>query len=159
MQRMTALDKKRRRDAIIIPTITVRNRQRALRVNLEALRNFAHHALRACRTMPEKKNGVLAKLTEVDVILISDRRMSELHRRFLHQSGPTDVITFQHGEIFVSTETARKQARHFGNSVEQELRLYIVHGLLHLHGFDDKNPRAAAEMKRIQEKLVASIVL
>ena len=152
---MTALDRKRRRDAVIIPAITVHNRQRAVRVNLEALRNFARHAVRACAKIREKKNGVLAKLSEVEVILVSDRRMSELHRRFLHQPGPTDVITFHHGEIFVSTETARKQARRFGNSIEQEIRLYIAHALLHLHGFDDKDRRTAAEMERIQEKLVA----
>jgi probable rRNA maturation factor len=155
---MTALDKKRR-GAVGIPEITVHNRQRAVRANLEGLRSFAQRALRACLKIPGKKSGVLAGLSEVDVILVSDRRISELHRRFLHQPGPTDVITFQHGEVFVSTETARKQARRFGNSVEKELRLYVAHGLLHLHGFDDKNPRAAAEMKRTQEKLVASCLL
>jgi probable rRNA maturation factor len=67
------------------------------------------------------------------------------------------VITFQHGEIFVSTETARRQTRRFGTSLEHELRLYLVHGLLHLHGFDDKDPRSAAEMKRTQEKLLAKV--
>ena len=151
---LKALNEKPRHEVVPIPSITVHNRQRAVRVNLETLRDFAQHALRACLKIPEKKNGVLAKLSEVDVILVSDRRMTELHRRFLDQPGPTDVITFQHGEIFVSTETARKQARRFGNSAEQEMRLYIAHGLLHLHGFDDKNRRAAAEMKRTQEKLV-----
>jgi probable rRNA maturation factor len=65
------------------------------------------------------------------------------------------VITFQHGEIFVSTETARRQARHFGTSREHELRLYIAHGLLHLRGFDDKTAAGAREMKCVQEKLVA----
>lgn len=154
---LKALNKKRRRDVVAIPAIIVHNRQRAVRVSLEALQSFAQHALRACLKIPQKKNGVLAKLSEVDVILVSDRRMSELHRRFLHQPGPTDVITFQHGEIFVSTETARKQARHFGNSVEREMRLYIMHGLLHLHGFDDKDRRAVAEMKRTQETLVARV--
>ena len=99
---------------------------------------------------------MLAKLREISVVLISDRRMAELHRRFLQESGPTDVITFQHGEIFVSTETARRQARRFGTSLEHELRLYIVHGLLHLHGFDDTTPRSAAQMKRTQEKVVAA---
>jgi probable rRNA maturation factor len=83
--------------------------------------------------------------------------MAELHRRFLHERGPTDVITFQHGEIFVSTETARRQARRFGTSLKHELRLYIVHGLLHLHGFDDKDARSSAQMKRTQEKLVAKV--
>ena len=155
MQRMTALDRKRRSGAVTIPTITVHNRQRAMRVNLETWREFAKHALRACLEIPEKKSGVLTKLPQVDVVFVSDRRISELHRRFLHQPGPTDVITFHHGEIFVSTETARKQARRFGNSIEQEIRLYIAHALLHLHGFDDKDRRTAAEMERIQEKLVA----
>jgi probable rRNA maturation factor len=85
--------------------------------------------------------------------------MAELHYRFLGQTGPTDVITFQHGEIFVSTETARRQARRFGSSLDLELRLYIAHGLLHLHGFDDKNARSSAEMQRAQEKLVAASLL
>jgi probable rRNA maturation factor len=80
--------------------------------------------------------------------------MAELHWRFLQQRGPTDVITFQHGEIFVSTETARRQARRFATSLGRELRLYIAHGLLHLHGFDDKKRAAAAEMTRAQERLV-----
>lgn len=128
-------------------------------MNLEALRGFAQNALRACLELPEKKNGVLVKLSEVDVILVSDRRMSQLHRRFFQQAGPTDVITFQHGEILVSTETARRQARRFGNTIEQEIRLYVAHGLLHLHGFDDKDRRGATEMKRAQEKLVASCLL
>ena len=151
---MTALNRKLRSGAVTMPTITVHNRQRAMRVDLETWREFAQQALRTCLKIPEKKNGVLAKLLEVDVILVSDRRISELHRRFLHQPGPTDVITFQHGEIFISTETARKQARRFGNTIEREICLYIAHALLHLHGFDDKDRRAAAEMKRIQEMLV-----
>jgi probable rRNA maturation factor len=101
---------------------------------------------------------VLSQLDEVSVALMSDRRIAELHHRFLNQTGPTDVITFQHGEIFVSTETARRQARAFQTSLEHELRLYIVHGLLHLRGYDDKTPAGAAEMKRLQEKLVASLL-
>lgn len=135
------------------------NRQRAVTVELLALRRFAEQALQECLKVPARKSGHLTKLQEVAVILVSDRRMAELHRRFLQQAGPTDVITFQHGEIFVSTETARRQAGDFGTSLEQELRLYIAHGLLHLHGFDDTTPARAAEMKRTQEKLVASALL
>lgn len=132
------------------------NRQRAVPIELPPLRRFGERALEECLKLPARKSGQLTKLTEVSVILVSDRRMAELHRRFLQQAGPTDVITFQHGEIFVSTETARRQARDFGTSLEDELRLYIAHGLLHLHGFDDTTPSLAAEMKRTQEKLVAS---
>jgi len=138
------------------PPITLQNRQRAVRLALSALQAFASRALEACLKLRGKNTSELEKLDEVSVILVSDRRMAELHRRFLHLSGPTDVITFQHGEIFVSVETARNQARRFGKSLEHEVRLYIAHGLLHLHGFDDKDPAGAAEMERVQEKLVAA---
>ena len=137
-----------------MPRITVHNRQRAMRIPLAALQDFARRALGECFKIPRKKLGGLASFADLSVILVSNRRMAELHRRFLHLPGPTDVITFQHGEIFVSAETARTHARRFGNSLEGELRLYIAHGLLHLHGFDDKDSADAAEMERAQEKLV-----
>lgn len=126
-----------------------------MRVPLASLQGFAQRALKECLKLPRKKLSCLSSLAELSVIVVSNRRMAALHRRFLHLPGQTDVITFQHGEIFVSAEVARAQARRFGNSLEAELRLYIAHGLLHLHGFNDKAPAAAAEMERAQEKLVA----
>jgi probable rRNA maturation factor len=139
------------------PTITVLNRQRKLPVKLAALHDFAEGAFQECLKLRSPKPAVLTSLTELSVVLISDRRMAELHRRFLQEPGPTDVITFQHGEIFVSTETARRQARRFGTTPDHEMRLYIAHGLLHLHGFDDKEARSSAKMERVQEKLVAEV--
>jgi len=138
-------------------TITVCNRQRKVPVELAALQDFAERAVQQVLKLRTTKANVLATLGEVCVVLVSDRRMAELHCRFLDEAGPTDVITFQHGEIFVSTETARRQALSFATSLEHELRLYIVHGLLHLQGFDDKDVRGAAEMKRTQEALVAKL--
>jgi probable rRNA maturation factor len=134
----------------------VHNRQRTIRVPLKALQEFALRAFRECLKIPREKRSGLANLAELSVLLVSNRRMAKLHRRFLHLPGPTDVITFQHGEIFVSVETARSQARRFGNSLEGELRLYMAHGLLHLHGLDDKTSADAAEMERAQERLVAA---
>ena len=98
----------------------------------------------------------LASLEEIDVLLISDRRMSELHRKFMEMSGPTDVITFQHGEIFISTETAKRQARRHRSTLANELRLYLVHGLLHLHGFDDQSPKGKRLMDSLQTKILAA---
>lgn len=138
--------------------IIVSNRQRAVPVKLQALRDFARRALLEYLKIRERKPDQLAALEEVNVVLVSDRRIAEIHRRFLDEPGPTDVITFQHGEIVISVETARRQARAFGTSLEHELCLYLVHGLLHLRGFDDKTPAGAAEMKRVQEKLVTSLL-
>jgi probable rRNA maturation factor len=134
------------------------NRQRTVPVKRRALQQFAERAVQACLRVPAQNKSALTSLAAVSVILVSDRRMAELHRRFLGLPGATDVITFQHGEIFVSTETARTNAARFGKSFDYELRLYLAHGLLHLHGFDDKEPAAAAKMRRAQEKLVASLL-
>jgi probable rRNA maturation factor len=127
-------------------------------IRLSALRQFAKRAGEACLKLPRRKSSVLSTLPEVNVILVSDRRITAIHARFMNEPGPTDVITFQHGEVFISTETAKRQAREFGTTLEDELRLYIAHGLLHLHGYDDKSPAGAAEMKRTQEKLVVSLL-
>jgi probable rRNA maturation factor len=140
------------------PAITVSNRQRAAAVGLAELRVFAEAALAECLKVPARPGNVLGTLSDVSVVLVSDRRIGELHRRFLGEAGATDVITFQHGEIVISVETARRQAGAFGTTLEHELRLYIVHGFLHLRGLDDKSAAGAAEMKRLQEKLVASLL-
>jgi probable rRNA maturation factor len=136
------------------PKLFVRNLQRTVRFNLVDLQTFGGEALRLCLKLRATKRSELAKLSEVSVLIISDRRMSALHKKFLHQSGPTDVLTFEHGEIFVSAETARENARRFGSSLADELRLYVVHGLLHLHGFDDRTKVDARKMELIQRRIV-----
>jgi probable rRNA maturation factor len=136
------------------PGMSVRNLQRKISVNVAELQNFAADALKRCLQLQKGKHTDLRKLTEVFVYLISDRRMTFLHRRFLRQSGPTDVMTFQHGEIFVSVETAWRHACAFKSPFVHELKLYIVHGLLHLHGFDDQTSGEAHKMKAAQEKIL-----
>jgi probable rRNA maturation factor len=138
------------------PRIAVRNLQRTVPVDIGDLEKFAAKALRACLRLRKRKLTDLTRLSEIFVWLVSDRRMASLHRQFLNQTGPTDVLTFQHGEIFISVETARRHARVFGNSLARELRLYIVHGLLHLHGFDDRNGTDARKMERMQKRILTS---
>lgn len=129
-------------------SISVHNRQRAIKLDVKALQLFAECAL----THSSKLRPAIS-LPDIAVLFISDRRMSELHLRFLKIAGPTDVITFQHGEIFVSVETARRQAREHGTSTLEEIRLYIVHGLLHLLGFNDKTATGERRMHKLQEKI------
>ena len=138
------------------PRINVRNLQRKISVNAADLENFAARAMSLCLQFQKQRPTDLTKLREIFVWLISDRRMSRLHRQFLGQTGPTDVLTFQHGEIFISVEMAKRYARMFGNSLTRELQLYIVHGFLHLHGFDDQTQAGARKMKRAQEKILHS---
>ena len=141
-----------------VPEISVRNLQRIVPVNIDTLEKFAKRAVRLCIKIRRKKRTELMRLEEIFVWLISDRRMARLHRQFLGQTGPTDVLTFQHGEIFISVEMAKRQAHMFGNSLMRELQLYIVHGFLHLHEFDDRTPSGARRMKRMQEKILSHLL-
>ena len=136
------------------PQISVRNLQRKISLNAAGLEKFAAKAVLCCLERHKRKDTELSRLRNVFVGLISDRRMSRLHREFLGQSGPTDVLTFQHGEIFISAETAKRHARAFGNSLQRELQLYTVHGLLHLHGFDDRTQSDARRMDKMQAKIL-----
>jgi probable rRNA maturation factor len=140
-----------------VPEITVRNLQRKISVNVAELEMFARNALRRCLQLQKRKRTDLRKVKGIAVWLISDRRMSRLHLRFLGESGPTDVITFHDGEIFISVETARRNSREFGNSLMSEIKLYIVHAPLHLHGFDDQTPADLRRMKNAQEKILRSM--
>jgi len=140
------------------PEISVRNLQRKIPINVANLQKFAVRALQHSLQLQKGKQTDLRSLMEIFVWLVSDRRMARLHRQFLDQTGPTDVLTFQHGEIFISVETAKRHAPVFGNSLMRELQLYIVHGLLHLHGFDDRTQSGARRMKRMQEKILSHVL-
>lgn len=134
--------------------ISVYNRQRKLRVNLPWLRRLAEIALREC--LPHSADGrfALQALPEVEISIVSDRVIAEVHQQFMDIPGATDVITFEHGEIVMSAETALHYANEFGQSLDHELALYIVHGLLHLNGYEDATARDASRMRRVQERLL-----
>jgi probable rRNA maturation factor len=131
--------------------VIVRNAQRKVRVNTPKLTEFARRAWQACDRISAKRPWPCASIS---VVFVSDRAIASVHNRFMGVSGPTDVITFQHGEIVISAETALRQARQYRSSLMQELQLYIVHGLLHLRGYDDKKSSGSREMERLQHSIL-----
>jgi probable rRNA maturation factor len=84
--------------------------------------------------------------------------MAHINSTFLGHEGPTDVITFRHGEILVCPHVAAAQARLFGQNFPKELLLYIIHGWLHLHGMDDHQPENARKMARTQNVLLKNFL-
>ena len=102
--------------------------------------------------------SVLSGLDEVEISVVSDDVIRDVHARFLNDPTATDVITFPHGdgigEIIVSFDTAIRQASEFGEPVFRELFRYMVHGLLHLHGYIDTEPEERERMFSCQEPLV-----
>ena len=135
-----------------MPEIAVLNRQRAQAVDLCSLTRFAQRALEKVETVER-----IALPADIGVALVSDRRIAAIHLRFMQTAGSTDVITFQHGEIVISVETAHRQARHLGKEPFDELCLYLLHGLLHLAGYDDATASASREMNRLQRRLMREI--
>jgi len=135
--------------------ITLHNRQRKIRIALPWLRRFAPAALGECLRHPVHGNTPLPRLPEVEVTLVSDATIARVHRDFMDIPGATDVITFDHGEIVISAETAQANAVRYGRTLDEELALYVVHGLLHLNGYEDKQPADAAQMHRLQERILA----
>lgn len=133
-------------------SIELLNAQRAVKISMPELRSFAQRAI--ALVWPRKRANISLG-DAVLIVIVSDKRMAELHEQFCGIAGPTDVLTFQHGEIVISALTAARQARVYRVSLAREIRLYILHGLLHLCGYDDTEPRARAAMRRLQKGLLA----
>jgi probable rRNA maturation factor len=145
------------RDSSLSGSIVVRNAQRGVPVDVAPLQEFSVHALERVLALPAKSGAMLQALPEVTLVLVSDRRIAALHQQFMKVSGPTDVITFEEGDVFISVDTAKRNARRFQTSLLDEIRLYMVHGLLHLHGFDDKTPAGARTMSATQERIMREL--
>jgi probable rRNA maturation factor len=84
--------------------------------------------------------------------------MAKVHRDFLNIQEATDVITFPYGEILVCAHIAAARAPEFGHSTTQELALYIIHGLLHLSGFDDLTTPEAQTMAITQQEILKLVL-
>jgi probable rRNA maturation factor len=84
---------------------------------------------------------------------VSDARIAQVHGQFFDDPTPTDVITFQHGEILIGAETVAENAVRYRHSPDDEAALCVVHGLLHLAGWDDLTARDAKQMAKMQEQI------
>ena len=138
--------------------LLLRNRQRDRPLNLPLLRQLLLYLLRDLA-------GV--RSFELGVHLVDPNTIMRLNQSFLRHAGSTDVITFNylerrkpskvHGDIFVCVKEGVVQSRRFRTSWQAELARYLVHGLLHLQGYDDLKTQDRREMKKIENRLVAAL--
>jgi probable rRNA maturation factor len=93
---------------------------------------------------------------EISLAFVDNPTIHRLNKRFLNHDEPTDVLSFPlsdaharklAGELIVGVEVAKEQAERRGHDVHAELALYVIHGLLHLCGYDDKAEDAARQMR------------
>ncbi|MGB8367732.1 MAG: rRNA maturation RNase YbeY [Limisphaerales bacterium] len=148
-------------------SVTIANRQRVQKINRRLLKQIANALL----------TELEIKKAEIGICLVAAPEMTRLNETFLRHAGSTDVITFDyrdsvlpascrqiklefpagcrkhvHGEIFVCVDEAVLQARKFGTIWQSEVIRYLIHGVLHLLGFDDSSPDVRRKMKREENR-------
>lgn len=101
--------------------------------------------------------GVISDIEHIEVTFLDDDEMARLHGEFLGDATTTDVITFDHGELLIGVETAKRQSLEFETSIHREIALYGIHGMLHLAGFDDRDSLEAKLMERRQKDLFSKV--
>jgi probable rRNA maturation factor len=110
--------------------------------------------------MREIARGVLdgesVKDYEISLAFVDNTTIHRLNKQYLDHDEPTDVLSFPYsaanakkleGELILGAEVANQQATERGHDVQAELALYVIHGLLHLCGYDDKSAGAEKEMR------------
>jgi|DewCreStandDraft_4_1066084.scaffolds.fasta_scaffold00019_32 rRNA maturation RNase YbeY len=117
--------------------------------------------------LPEKKiKTVVAntlvregkKSALINIILTSDERIKELNRKYLKHNYATDVLSFELdveplvGEIYISVDTASRQAKEYNVSLQNELSRLAIHGALHLIGYRDNNKMEKDKMTELENK-------
>jgi len=123
---------------------------------------------------PRLKKAVRAVLgdagirsAEISIGIVTDERMHELNRQYLNHDYPTDVLSFVlahdkkrkslEGEIIASSDYAAREAKSYGWTSQDELLLYIIHGCLHLVGYDDTTAKAKKEMTEAETKYLKQL--
>lgn len=138
--------------------VEINDAQNHIRVDQASLRSLVEGVLR----------GEKVDAASISLALVDDATIHRVNREHLAHDCPTDVISFVlsdedesvlSGELIVSTETAARVAAEIGAPVWNELALYVVHGLLHLCGYDDLDEESAATMRSREDAALARLGL
>jgi len=138
--------------------VWVRNRQKRIRIRLQGVFTSARKILLAL--------GCLK--AELSLLLVNDAQIRRLNQRYRRINRPTDVLAFSMleggvsplrsqllGDVVISLETAKKQAKAEGHSLEQEITILLIHGILHLLGYHHE---ASEEAARLVERKTQAVL-
>lgn len=132
-----------------------------LKVSIENLTKSRHikkrlfrHALTFAHRELQLPDG------EISVVFVNDATIKQLNTQYLQHDYPTDILTFPLqenpliAELYISVETAKENARLYGETIENELLRLLFHGLLHLAGYDDKTQKQRSRMEKMENTLL-----
>ena len=132
-------------------TVTVTNAQQQTEVNVSRITRVARSAVRRLRI---RGSGTMA------ITFIDSRRMRTLNKRFLRHDRPTDVLSFRYdgepvvGEILIDPSQARAYAARHKIAYAEELSRYVVHGLLHWMGHEDRTRAHQVHMRKMEDRVL-----
>jgi len=150
------------------------NRIRIIQSALGVLLSEGVNPVRNTKSFGKKNkisNGV-KKSGEITISFVNDQKIKELNSRYLGKNDPTDVLAFDItdialaplrirrsilADIVISTDTAIRNAQIFKTTPVYELYLYVIHGMLHLLGYDDRTKKDKLAMQKKQELLLKNI--
>jgi rRNA maturation RNase YbeY len=146
-------------------TLEVRNRQHERRINNRVLKEIVGGFL----VQFSQAGASTWDTYELAIHLVDHPEIRNLNETWLRHHGATDVITFDYsdpaqprnlsGEIFVCVRVAVSQAKQFEQTWQSEVVRYVVHGILHLAGFDDRTAKKSTEMKRAENHWMKALSL
>ncbi len=137
--------------------VQIKNLQKIKKINCAAIEKKINKISRLLAVSPGS----------VSFVFCDNQRIKRLNRQYLNKNRPTDVIAFPltrprsrtfKGEVVVSVEEALINCRYFGTTFQEELMLYVIHGMLHLCGYDDTTDRKAHKMRRKEDEILRKVM-
>ena len=141
--------------------IRINNRNRTKKIDRKSIKRAALHVLRFFG----RRNAL------IDITFVTNRRIRGLNRRYMKRDVATDVLSFMLGggsfqrkryglvgDVYISSDMARRNAKLFKTRVREELMLYTIHGILHLLGCRDVTAHEKRKMEELEERLFEDIV-
>lgn len=139
-----------------MPRIDVVNLNKTYRINERFIKKIAAAVLKFIKK-PET--------ADIEIVFLDNKAIAAFNKRYKATPGPTDVLSFKIdrsefgqgpflGEILISSERAKENAKVFGTDFEEEIALYVIHGILHLFGYDDENPEDRCLMDKKEKEVL-----
>jgi len=140
--------------------VNIKNEQDIFKPDVNKMKEITRYVL--------EKEG--CKETEVSILLTEDDRIRQLNKRYRNTDETTDVLAFYQqknkkealrynllGDVVISTETAKRQAKEYNQPLLKEFYLYLIHGLLHLLNYKDETSQDYQNIKEKQEQLLKEV--
>ncbi len=148
------MEKKKSRKKV---KILIHNLQKTVKINNDYVQKVVRKTIKSSDYLVNNK---IKKNAEMNIVFVDNRYIKHLNKKYLNKNRPTDVICFlieekdMFGDVFISVEQAKKQAREQGHLLKKELTLLVIHGVLHLLGYDHMTGKENFIMRQKEDNIL-----